>query len=104
MKDIQIGSVIQADPVETTHMTNIEVTSSNINEISHIMNKKNRPSDKERDKPPLPSQNPTNRKIQNITVHRWGEHDKKNRLISSYKFSEASVFSENKTFFNSKNH
>ena len=60
MKDIQIGSAIQADPVETKHMTNIEVTSSNINEISHIMNKENRPSDKERDKPPLPSQNPTN--------------------------------------------
>ena len=36
------------------------VTSSNINEVSHIMNKENRPPDKERDKPPPPSQNPTN--------------------------------------------
>ena len=60
VKDIQIDSVIQADPDETTHLTNTEVTSSNINEMSHIMNKENGPPDKERDKPPPLSQNLTN--------------------------------------------
>ena len=60
MKDVQVDSVIQADPDETTHLTNTGVTSSNINEVSHIINKENRPPDKERDKPPPPSQNPTN--------------------------------------------
>ena len=60
MKDVQVDSVIQADPDETTHLTNTGVTSSNINELSHIINKENRPPDKERDKPPPPSQNPTN--------------------------------------------
>ena len=59
-KDVQVDSVIQADPDETTHLTNTGVTSSNINEVSHIINKENRPPDKERDKPPPPSQNPTN--------------------------------------------
>ena len=44
-------------------MTNTEVASSNINEMSHVMNKENRPPDKEREKPPPPSQNPTNSKI-----------------------------------------
>ena len=60
MNDIQIDSVIQAHPDETKHLTNTEVTSSNINEMSHVMNKDNRPPDKERDKPPPPSQSPTN--------------------------------------------
>ena len=60
VKDIQIDSVIQADPDETKHLTNTEVTSSNINEMSHIMNKENGPPDKERDKPPPLSQNLTN--------------------------------------------
>ena len=60
VKDVQVDSVIQADPDETTHLTNTGVTSSNINEVSHIINKENRPPDKERDKPPPPSQNPTN--------------------------------------------
>ena len=60
MKDVHVDSVIQADPDETKHLINTGVTCSNINEVSHIMNKENRPSDKERDKPPPPSQNPTN--------------------------------------------
>ena len=60
VKDVQVDSVIQADPDETTHLTNTGVTSSNINEMSHIMNTENQPPDKERDKPPLPSQNPSN--------------------------------------------
>ena len=60
VKDVQIDSVIQADPDETTHLTNTGVTSSNTNEVSHKINKENRPPDKERDKPPPPSQNPTN--------------------------------------------
>ena len=60
VKDVQIDSVIQADPDETTHLTNTGVTSSNINEVSHIMNKENWPPDKESDKPPPPFQNPTN--------------------------------------------
>ena len=60
MKNLQVDSVIQADPDETTHLTNIGVTSSNINEVSHTMNKENRPPDTERDKPPRPSQNSTN--------------------------------------------
>ena len=59
MKDIQIDSVIQADPDETTHSINTESTSSNINEMSHIPNNENRPPDKERDKSPPSSQNPT---------------------------------------------
>ena len=42
------------------HLINTGVTSSNINEVSHIINKENRPPDKERDKPPRTSQNPTN--------------------------------------------
>ena len=49
MKDIQIDSVIQADPDEITHLTNTGDTSSNINVMSHIMNKKNRSPDKEGD-------------------------------------------------------
>ena len=49
VKEIQIDSVIQAHTDETTHLTNTEVTSSNINEMSHVMNKENRPTDKERD-------------------------------------------------------
>ena len=60
MKDVQIDSVIQVHPDETTHLTNTEITSSDINEMSHVMNKENRPPDKERDKPSPPSQNPTN--------------------------------------------
>ena len=60
MKYVQVDSVIQADPDETTHLINTGVTSSNINEMSHIMNKENRPPDKERDKSPPPSQNPGN--------------------------------------------
>ena len=62
MKDVQVDSVIQADPDETTHSTNTGVTSSNINEVSHLMNKENRPPDKKRDKAAPPSQNPTNPK------------------------------------------
>ena len=55
----KIDSVIQAYPDERTRLTNTEITSSNINEMSHVMNKENRPPDKERHKPPSPSQNPT---------------------------------------------
>ena len=39
-------SVTQAQSDETMHLTNIEVAFSNINEMSHVMNKKNRSSDK----------------------------------------------------------
>ena len=42
MEEIQIDSVIQAHPDERTHLTNTEVTSSNINEINHVINKENR--------------------------------------------------------------
>ena len=56
VKYIQIDSVIQAHPDERTHLTNTEVTSSDINEMNHVMNKGNRPPNKERDKPPPPSQ------------------------------------------------
>ena len=61
MKDIQIDTVIQADPDERTHLTSTEVTSSNINEMSHVMNKENGVNlpDKERNKPQPPFQNPT---------------------------------------------
>ena len=59
VKDIQIDSVIRAHPDETTHLTNTEVTFSNINKISHVMNKDNRSSYKERDKLRPTSQNPT---------------------------------------------
>ena len=48
VKYVQVDSVIQADPDETTHLINTGVTSSNINEMSHIMNKENQPPDKER--------------------------------------------------------
>ena len=44
------------------HLTNMEATLSNINEMSHAMNKENRPLDKERDKPPSLSRKPTNPK------------------------------------------
>ena len=47
VKDVQVDSVIEADPDETTHLTNTGVTSSNINEVSHIMNKENRSPEKE---------------------------------------------------------
>ena len=60
VKDIQIDCVIQPHPDDRTHLTNTEVTSPNINEMSYIMNMENRPPDKERDKPLRPSQNPTN--------------------------------------------
>ena len=42
------------------NLTSTEVTSSTTNEMSHVMNMDNRPPDKERVKPPPPSQNPTN--------------------------------------------
>ena len=42
VKDIQIDSVIQGHPAEIMHLTNIEVTASNINEMSHVINKENR--------------------------------------------------------------
>ena len=73
MDDIQIDSVIQAHPDETTHLTNTEVTSSNINEMSHVMNKENRPPDKERDKPPAPSQNSTNHRKSKTSVFIVGD-------------------------------
>ena len=60
MKDVQFDSVIQAHPDETIHLANTGLESSNINEMSHTMNKENRFPDKKRDKPPPPSQNPTN--------------------------------------------
>ena len=41
MKDIQIDSVIQAHPDERMHLTNTEVTSSNINEMGREMKSKN---------------------------------------------------------------
>ena len=34
VKDVQIESVVQAHPDETTHLTNTEVPSSNINQMS----------------------------------------------------------------------
>ena len=46
VKDVQVDSVIQANPDETTHLTNTGVLSSNINAVSYIMNMKNRPPDK----------------------------------------------------------
>ena len=57
MKVIQIDSVIQAHADERIHLTNTKF--SNINDMSHVINKKNQPHNKERDKPPLPSPNPT---------------------------------------------
>ena len=57
VKDIQIDSVIQAHADERIHLTNTEFV--NINEMSHVINKTNQPHNKERDKPPLPSPNPT---------------------------------------------
>ena len=60
MNDVQVDSVIRSHPDETTHSTNTGVMSSNINEMCHTMNKENRPPDKEKDKPPPPSQNPIN--------------------------------------------
>ena len=106
MKDIQIDSKIQAHPDETTHLSNTEATSSNINEMSHVMNKDNQPPDKERNKPPPPSQNPTNPPKSKPLMFIVGDSmiKKVDGYLSSYKFPEASVFSENKTFFNSKNH
>ena len=63
VKDVKGDSAIQPDPnPETTHLTNTGVTSSNMNEVSHILNKENRPLDKERDKLPPPCQNSTNPK------------------------------------------
>ena len=44
---------------KSEEVTNTEVTFSNINKISHVMNKDNRSSYKERDKLPPTSQNPT---------------------------------------------
>ena len=41
VKDVQADSVIQTDPGETTHLTNTGITSSNINEARHIINKEN---------------------------------------------------------------
>ena len=87
-------SVIQADPNETTHLTNTGVTSSNKNEVRHIMNKENRPPDKERDKAPPLSQNPTNPQKSKASVFIAG--DSKIKKVDGYlltKFSEASVFS-----------
>ena len=50
VKDVKGDSAIQPDPnPETTHLTNTGVTSSNMNEASHILNKENRPLDKERE-------------------------------------------------------
>ena len=46
MKDVQIDSIIQAHPDERTHLTNTEVKSSNITEMSHVMNKENQSLDK----------------------------------------------------------
>ena len=57
---MQIDNLIQAHPDQTTHLIHTEVRSSAINVTSYVMNKENRPPDKERDKLPLPSQNPTN--------------------------------------------
>ena len=52
-------SVTQAQSDETMHLTNTEVAFSNTNEMSHVMNKKNRSSDKKTGKSQPPSQNPT---------------------------------------------
>ena len=60
LRDIQTDRVIQEHPDERTHLTNTEVTSSNINKMRHVVNKENPPPDKERDNSPPPSQNPTN--------------------------------------------
>ena len=40
MKDVQVNSVIQADPDETTYLTNTGVTFSNTNEVSININLK----------------------------------------------------------------
>ena len=53
MKYVQVDSVIQADPNETSHLTNTGVT-------SYIMNEENRPPYKERDRTSPLSQNSTN--------------------------------------------
>ena len=45
---MHIDSVVQAHPDEKTHLINTEVTSSNINEMSHVMNKENWPTVKEK--------------------------------------------------------
>ena len=42
MNDVQVDSVVQGDPDETTPLTNEGVTFSNINGVSHTMNNKNR--------------------------------------------------------------
>ena len=73
VKDIKIDGVIQAHPDERTHLTNTQVTSPNINEMSHVMNKENRSPVKERDKPPPPSQNPTNPPKSKTTVFIVGD-------------------------------
>ena len=78
MKDIQIDSVIQAHPEERMHLNNTEVTSSDIKEMSHVMNKENRPPDKERDKPPPPSRNPTNPQKSKTSVFIFGDSMIKN--------------------------
>ena len=46
---MQIDNLIQAHPDQTTHLIHTEVRSSAINETSYVMNKENRPPDKERD-------------------------------------------------------
>ena len=73
MNDVQVNSVIQSNPDEATHLTNTGVTSSNINEISHIKNKENRSADKERDKPPPLSQNSTNPQKSKTSVFITGD-------------------------------
>ena len=81
MKDVQVDSVIQEVPDEITHLTNTGVTSSNIDEVSHIMNKENRPHDKERDKPPPPSQNSTNPQKSKTSVFIVGDRMIKNGYL-----------------------
>ena len=78
MKDIQIDRVIQVHPDEKTHLTNTEVTSSNINEMSHVINKENWGTDKEKDKPSTLSQNPANPPKSKTSVFIvWGSMIKK---------------------------
>ena len=73
MKELQIDRVIQAHPDERTHLTNTEVTFPNINEMSYVMNKENRPPVKERDKLSPLSQSPTNPQKSKTTVFIAGD-------------------------------
>ena len=87
MKDVQVDSVIEADPDEIMHFTNTGVTSSNINEVSHIMNNENRSPEKEGDKPPPISQNSTNPQKSKTSVFIVG--DSMIKKVDGYLFTSS---------------